>query len=214
MDYDFFKLPLANLEPTDQVVLYDLNTPLFSDYAFKKRFVYLPDSTKISYKNIGVMDFQNGSVLIKNFYYPKDFRKPEQEKRIIETRLLIKEDDAWKPLNYIWNEDQTEATLNYFGKQEMVHWIDKEVTKRSVSYAISNLNQYKNCHAKGKNVTPIGPKATQWNKTYSLALSDKNQLNYFYEKGILDYTSVTPKPILVNEVFLNSQLPQGRGLGI
>ena len=56
-DYGFFKLPLANLEPTDQVVLYDLNTPLFSDYAFKKRFVYLPDSTKISYKNKGVMDF-------------------------------------------------------------------------------------------------------------------------------------------------------------
>ena len=41
-DYGFFKLPLANLEPTDQVVLYDLNTPLFSDYAFKKRFIYLP----------------------------------------------------------------------------------------------------------------------------------------------------------------------------
>ena len=129
-DYGFFKLPLANLEPTDQVVLYDLNTPLFSDYAFKKRFVYLPDSTKISYKNIGVMDFENGSVFIKNFYYPKDFRKPEQEKRIIETRLLIKEDDAWKPLNYIWNEEQTKAILNYVGKQELVHWIDNEGTEK------------------------------------------------------------------------------------
>ena len=48
LDYDFFKLPLANLEPTDLVVLYDLNTPLFSNYVFKKRFVYLSDSTKIS----------------------------------------------------------------------------------------------------------------------------------------------------------------------
>jgi len=63
------------------------------------------------------MDFENGSVLIKNFYYPKDFRKPEQQKKIIETRLLIKENDAWKPLNYIWNEEQTEAILNYVGKQ-------------------------------------------------------------------------------------------------
>ena len=116
-EYGFFKLPLANLEPTDGVVLYDLNSPLFSDYAFKKRFVYLPDSKKINYKNKGVMDFENGSVLIKNFYYPKDFRKPEQEKRIIETRLLIKEDDAWKPLNYIWNKEQTEATLNYVGNK-------------------------------------------------------------------------------------------------
>ena len=185
-DYGFFKLPLANLEPTDQVVLYDLNTPLFSDYAFKKRFIYLPDSTEISYNNKGVMGFENGSILIKNFYYPKDFRKPEQEKRIIETRLLIKDAAAWKPLNYIWNEEQTEATLNYVGKQELVHWIDNEGTQRSVSYAVPNLNQCKNCHAKGKNITPIGPTAAQWNKTYSLALSDKNQLDYFHEKGILE----------------------------
>ncbi len=123
-EYEFFKLPLANLEPTDKVVLYDLNTPLFSDYAFKKRFVYLPDSSKIRYKSKGVLDFENGSVLIKNFYYPKDFRKPNQEKRIIETRLLIKENNNWKPLNYVWNAEQTDAKLNYIGKEEQVHWTD------------------------------------------------------------------------------------------
>ena len=204
-EYDFFKLPLANLEPTDGVVLYGLNSPLFSDYAFKKRFVYLPDSKKINYKNKGVMDFENGSVLIKNFYYPKDFRKPEQEKRIIETRLLIKEDDAWKPLNYIWNEEQTEATLNYVGKQELVHWIDNEGAERSVSYAVPNLNQCKNCHARGKNITPIGPTAAQWNKTYSLALSDKNQLDYFYEKGILEELiepALRPKMPVWNDALL------------
>ena len=44
-EYEFFKLPLANLEPTDRVLLYDLNKPRFSNYAFKTRFVYLPDST-------------------------------------------------------------------------------------------------------------------------------------------------------------------------
>ena len=65
------------------------------------------------------MGFENGSILIKKFYYPQDFRKPEQEKRIIETRLLIKEDYAWKPLNYIWNKEQTEAILNYVRKQEL-----------------------------------------------------------------------------------------------
>ena len=32
-EYGFFKFPLANLNPTDSVILYDLNTPLFSDYA-------------------------------------------------------------------------------------------------------------------------------------------------------------------------------------
>ena len=162
--YGFFKPPLANLEPANQVVLYDLNSPLFSDYAFKKRFLYLPDSTKMNYKNKGVMGFENGSILIKNFYYPKDFRKPELEKRIIETRLLIKENDSWKPLTYIWNEEQTDATLNYIGKEELIHWIDDQGNKRSVSYAVPNLNQCKNCHINEKEITPIGPTAAQWNK--------------------------------------------------
>ena len=27
------------------------------------------------------MGFENGGILIKYFYYPKDFKKPEQEKR-------------------------------------------------------------------------------------------------------------------------------------
>ena len=128
------------------------------------------------------MGFENGSILIKKFYYPKDFRKPEQEKRIIETRLLIKEDYAWKPLNYIWNKEQTEAILNYVRKQELARWIDNEGTERSVSYAVPNSNQYKNCRAKGENITPIGPRAALWSKIFSLALSDKNQLGYFYEK--------------------------------
>ena len=68
--YGFFKLPLANLEPTEQVFLYDLNTPLFSNYAFKERFIFLPGESKVGYKNSGIMDFENGSILIKSFYYP------------------------------------------------------------------------------------------------------------------------------------------------
>jgi uncharacterized repeat protein (TIGR03806 family) len=184
-EYGFFKLPLANLDPTEQVVLYNLNSPLFSNYAFKKRFIYLPGDAKMRYKNSGIMEFENGSILIKNFYYPEDFRNPEQEKKILETRLLIKENNQWKPLNYIWNEEQTEASLNYIGKVKLVNWINKEGEKQTVSYSIPNLNQCKNCHARGKDVVPIGPTAAQWNKTYAMSLSNKNQLDYFHEQGIL-----------------------------
>ncbi len=204
-EYGFFKLPLANLKPTDSVILYDLNSPLFSDYAFKKRFVYVPNSTNIGYKNKGVLDFKNGSVLIKNFFYPEDFRKPNKKKRIIETRLLVKENDSWKPLNYVWNSEQTDAILNYIGKEEQVRWIDNKGDKRTTSYTVPNLNQCKNCHAKGKSITPIGPTAAQWNKSYALSLTNKNQLDYFNEIGILEKVvepSLRPKMPVWNDALL------------
>ncbi|UII31746.1 hypothetical protein LVD17_26005 [Fulvivirga ulvae] len=40
-DYNFFKGKLADLIPGERVVPYDINSPLFSDYALKKE-VYLP----------------------------------------------------------------------------------------------------------------------------------------------------------------------------
>src|SRR5690606_41043811 len=41
-------------------------------------------------------DFPDKTILIKHFYYPLDFRKPEGEKRVIETRLLIKNNGTWR----------------------------------------------------------------------------------------------------------------------
>jgi len=41
-DYGFFKGPLKNLVPAEGVMPYALNSALFSDYAFKKRFVKIP----------------------------------------------------------------------------------------------------------------------------------------------------------------------------
>ena len=114
-EYNFFKKPLSDLQPKKGVFAYDLNNALFTDYAFKKRFIFLPDGKKITYQNEGVLDFEIGSILIKNFYYQKDFNKPMDEIKIIETRLLIKEVVGWKPLNYVWNESQSDAKLNYVG---------------------------------------------------------------------------------------------------
>jgi hypothetical protein len=63
-----------------------------------------------------------GTILIKNFYYPTDLNKPAENLRILETRLLINESGIWKALPYIWNDEQTEAYLNVAGKNLDVSW--------------------------------------------------------------------------------------------
>ena len=50
---------------------YDLNTPLFSDYAHKLRAVWLPPGTQAKYDADGVFDLPVGTIISKTFYYPR-----------------------------------------------------------------------------------------------------------------------------------------------
>lgn len=184
-DYGFFEGKLAKLQPSNQVYPYAINTPLFSNYAQKERFIYLPKGKQMDFNPNGPLDFADGAILIKNFYYPKDERNPIAGRRIIETRLLIKEKGEWNPLNYLWDEAQTEATINYVGNKTTVNWITKEGKSKEVDYVVPNLNQCKNCHNADNEIVPIGVTAAQLNQRYKSLQESINQLDYFKEVGIL-----------------------------
>src|ERR1039457_463589 len=53
----------AALKPNAGVVPYDLNTPLFSDYATKYRFVWMPPGTSATYSDTEAFDFPVGTRL-------------------------------------------------------------------------------------------------------------------------------------------------------
>ena len=67
-EYGFFSGDLKELRPSQGVIPYDLNTPLFSDYAHKLRFVKLPEGQTAAYTPMEVLDFPAGTYFIKNFY--------------------------------------------------------------------------------------------------------------------------------------------------
>ena len=185
-DYAFFVGKLSDLKPAENVYLYELNNSLFSDYSFKKRFIYLPEGKKMSYREKGVLAFDPGSIIIKNFYYPKDFRKPQAEKQIIETRLLIKENNGdWKTLSYVWNENQSEAYLNIIGGETPVSWVDHKGKTQNLNYIIPNQTQCKSCHMLGKKISPIGPIAGQLNRKNIYDGMVHDQLEYFSKQKIL-----------------------------
>jgi len=50
-EYNFFAGKMADLQPADGIVPYDLNTPLFTDYAVKARFIKLPAGKKCTYND-------------------------------------------------------------------------------------------------------------------------------------------------------------------
>ena len=185
-EYHFFEGKIANLKPAKNVYEYKLNNALFSDYSFKKRFIYFPEGKKMSYRPEGVMEFDVGSIIIKNFYYPSDFTNPEGEKQIVETRLLIKEQNqSWKTLSYVWNEEQTDAFLNIIGGETQVSWIDHMGKSQKLNYVIPNQTQCKSCHMLGKEISPIGPIAGQLNRKNIYQGIVHDQLEYFVEKKVL-----------------------------
>ena len=167
--YGFFRGLLRELKPSTGVQVYTINSPLFSDYAFKLRMVRLPEGGQMRYHETETFEFPEGTALIKNFYYPFEFSKPEAERRLLETRLLLLHGGEWKPLTYVWNEDQTEAYLEVAGRTIPVSWTPEGGVLRSIDYSVPNLNQCRGCHLKGDKVMPIGPSARQLNVGDQLA---------------------------------------------
>jgi uncharacterized repeat protein (TIGR03806 family) len=184
-EYGLFSDPLSALNPVEGVLPYDLNSALFSDYAHKERFVYIPKGKKAEFSDSSFFKFPVGSILVKNFFYYHDEKKPEKGRRILETRLLIHEDNGWKALPYVWNEAQNEAFLDMAGETIPVSWKDAKGKKQVLNYSVPNVNQCKGCHSNNQKMVPIGPTARQLNKEFSYKSGKVNQLVKWKEDGIL-----------------------------
>lgn len=181
-DYGLFG-PLG--QPAASLTPYALNTPLFSDYAEKQRFLYLPPGSHARYQSAGVLDFPVGAALVKTFAYPADFRRPANDVRLLETRLLIRRSDGWVARTYVWNAEQTDAVLKRAGARLDVDFIDVAGQARHVDYAVPNQNQCKECHQLDKTLTPIGPKARNLNGDFAYAAGRENQIAHWSRLGLL-----------------------------
>jgi uncharacterized repeat protein (TIGR03806 family) len=188
-DWHLFTATTPRLQPNRSagVVPYDLNTPLFSDYASKYRFVWMPPGTSAQYRDDAPFEFPVGTILAKTFAFPVDGRANE---RLIETRLLVLTRTEWKPLSYIWNEAQTEATLEIVPDPVKVKWTSGSGRRHDFTYVIPNANECHECHDNKRVLVPIGPKARNLNKDYAYADSTENQLERWARLG---YLSGLPK---------------------
>ncbi len=184
-EYNFFAGDMKDLSPNEEVVPYDLNSPLFSDYADKSRFVWMPNGQTASYTGEGLVDFPIGTIIIKTFYFNNDLRDPSLGRNIIETRLLIRQDTAWQQATYIWNAAQDEADFNVSGRQITVNWTHFDGAARSTNYYIPNKNDCKGCHNVDSKLLPIGPKARNLNKDFAYADGPMNQLEKWQAVGYL-----------------------------
>jgi uncharacterized repeat protein (TIGR03806 family) len=189
-NYKFFTGDIDDLHPSEDVIPYAVNTPLFSNYSEKLRFIRLPEGETIRYNDSSVFALPVGTVLIKNFYYPIDFRKPHLGRKIIETRLLVHQPEGWEAWPYVWNASQTDAEYDPVGSVVDVTYTNASGKRVSTPYVVPNRNQCKGCHIRSNAIQPIGVTARQLNV---VAEGKSNQLQHWVEKSIIQGVPASDK---------------------
>lgn len=189
------------------VAPYDLNSPLFTDYALKLRTIWVPENVGAGeYREADYPDLPVGTVISKTFYYPKGEVEnavliSEDTKgqtnpilqnldrvRLMETRLLVRREQGWEAVSYVWNEDQTDAYLTKIGDAQKLTLVSESDADREFTYIVPDINQCAGCHAPNnttRELTPLGVRPRHLNKTYQYDDEPANQLLYLERVGYL-----------------------------
>jgi uncharacterized repeat protein (TIGR03806 family) len=219
-EWNVLRVEGGRLRLNTGVLPYDLNTPLFSDYAHKLRTVWMPQGQAAHYRADAPFDFPVGTIFSKTFYYMRsesgrsdadggavlrsDDRGPDlrgggldlSQVRLIETRLLVRREQGWVALPYVWNAEQTRATLMRGGELVPLTMISPDGTTEHADYQVPDQNQCGSCHGtdmRSKGLHPIGPKARHLNRDFAYADGVANQIARWTQAGYL-----TGAPVAAN----------------
>ncbi|AYC31233.1 hypothetical protein D3880_02000 [Pseudomonas cavernae] len=200
--WGMLQLADGHLQPVAAALPYDVNTPLFSDYAHKLRTLWMPPGQAAQYGEEH-FEFPTGTVLSKTFYYPKDAqgrllrnssddRDPQHglelaKVQLVETRILVKQKTGWVALPYVWDAAQREATLEWAGASQDLNLYDAAGQRLAIDYQVPDANQCAGCHEErhGQGPNPLGPKARHLNKDFAYADGPANQLQHWAQRGLL-----------------------------
>ena len=185
-DYNIFKDIPSNLNPSSDFRLYELSTQLFTDYAEKQRLIKIPAGTKMSAIDNGLLEFPDGTIIAKTFFYYNDKRDTAKGKKIIETRLLMKSGSTWSAGTYLWNDAQTDGKLLTTAVNKSINWIDAAGNPNIISYHVPSKNECNTCHQSNHTLIPIGLKVRNLNRDVLRSNSTVNQLQYFYSSGLIN----------------------------
>ncbi len=214
---------------SDGVIPYDLNSPLFTDYAHKLRTLWVPPGAPaVDLHAGGVPDFPVGTVISKTFYYPRtaaevsDVLKADDpigrlnpiledldQVRLMETRLLVRRDAGWDAVSYVWNEDQSDAVLTRIGDAQPLTLADEQGTEQDFTYIVPDINQCSGCHAPNnttRKIEPLGLRARHLNKDYVHEDGSVNQVAYLQARNVLTEPD-TVHEVPANVDWTNDALP-------
>lgn len=156
--------------------------------------------------NDGSILFPDGTILVKTFYNYHDERDESLGKRIIETRLMIKENDLWNVATYVWNDTQTNASLNLDGLDTQLSWVNANGNSITTMYHVPTEDECIACHQSNSNIIPLGTKLRNLNRMVDRNGTSLNQIEHLQVVGVFNNFNVNDLPQIVDYKDINASL--------
>jgi uncharacterized repeat protein (TIGR03806 family) len=184
----FLAVPEHKMQPA--LIPYSVNAPLWSDGAYKERWIALPGSdSQIDFTSYRGWTFPDKTVLVKSFALEMEEGNPAS-RRWIETRFLTKQEGEWFGYSYQWDEVQKEGVLVDGTGLDREFSIRVKATPdnpsgiRKQKWHYPSRTECMVCHSRAANYV-LGLTELQMNKDHDYGGVRDNQLRVLEHLGVL-----------------------------
>jgi len=136
----------ATLTPNPGIVPYRPNLKFWSDHANKSRWFHIPDSAdSIGFEEDAPWTFPEGMIWAKHFELEMERGNPASARRV-ETRFLVKQASGVYGVSYVWNDEETEATLAPAGGLDLAFEVTADGTTGIQQWRVPSHGECLTCH--------------------------------------------------------------------
>ena len=181
--------------PSPGVTSYSINATHWADHTTSERWMAVPGTEPVQIEKNMRWQFPDGAVLAKTVSIEMIHGDPLSSRRL-ETQILHREDGAWRPYTYLWNDNQTDAELvAATGVTRSLRINDASAPEgiREQTYRVASRGECQMCHnpwaeMKTANLgiqsaSPLAVTIDQLNRNQGHDASDKNQLTALTRRG-------------------------------
>jgi hypothetical protein len=184
---------VAKRVPIAGAIPFELNSALWSDGAYKRRYLVIPDGETIGYAATGAFTMPVGTIIVKEFLYPT-VAGNASTLIPMETRFLVKRCDdgaagcveatAWQGYSYQWNPEHTEATLLPDAASTLAWPYSEDGMATTHVHSYPSRQQCVQCHNRAAGRV-LGLQAGQLNRSLDYDGVVDNQLRVLEHIGVL-----------------------------
>jgi uncharacterized repeat protein (TIGR03806 family) len=134
--------------PSPGVIPFSINAHQWADHTTSERWMAIPGTAPVQVHADGNWQFPDGTVLAKTVGIEMERGVPASRRRL-ETQILHREQESWRPYTYVWNDDQTDAELaGAAGSDRVLKIRDPQAPGgvREQTYRIASRAECQLCH--------------------------------------------------------------------
>lgn len=178
------------------IVPYSVNAPQWIDNGVKQRFLALPGTSQMTFVeksgDANTWKFEDGAVTVETISLDMEVGNTQSRRRI-ESRMMVKQENHWLGYSYLWNDEETDATLvDVAGTNLNLTITDPDAPggKRQQTWRVPSRNECMGCHSRAADFV-LGLCTAQINRDHNYGAVIDNQLRAFNHVGL--FTKPLPK---------------------